>query len=56
MHVDNAFLRLSPRRGTLRGHAMKLGVKAICIEIGNPNAFMEDLIRMCYLGIARYPK
>jgi hypothetical protein len=41
-------------RGTLRGHAMKLGVKAICIEIGNPNAFMEDLIRMCYLGIARF--
>jgi hypothetical protein len=33
---------------------MKLGVKAICIEIGNPNAFMEDLIRMCYLGIARF--
>lgn len=39
--------------GTLRGYAMKIGVKAICIEIGNPNAFMNDLIRMCYLGVAR---
>ena len=33
---------------------MKLGKKAICIEIGNPNEFMDDLIRMCYFGVARF--
>jgi uncharacterized protein len=30
--------------GTLRGAAMDLGVKAITVEVGNPNAFQDSMI------------
>lgn len=51
-----------PSDGTLRGAAAALGIKAITLELGNPNTFQKNLIRtglsgihnlLTYLGIVK---
>ncbi|MBK7870762.1 MAG: succinylglutamate desuccinylase/aspartoacylase family protein [Saprospiraceae bacterium] len=51
-----------PSDGTLRGAAAALGIKAITLELGNPNTFQKGLIRsglsgihnlLTYLGIVK---
>ena len=37
--------------GTLRGHAMSLGIPAITLEIGNPHRFQPELIRHSLTGL-----
>lgn len=39
--------------GTLRAAAMARGIKALCIEIGDPLVFQTNLIVNTYMGIAR---
>ncbi len=40
-----------PSDGTLRGAAEELGIKAITLEVGNPNTFQKGLIRSGLTGI-----
>ena len=40
-----------PSDGTLRGTAAELGIKAITLEVGNPNTFQKGLIRDGLTGI-----
>lgn len=40
-----------PSDGTLRGTAAEMGIKAITLEVGNPNTFQKGLIRDGLTGI-----
>lgn len=40
-----------PSDGTLRGAAEELGIKAVTLEVGNPNTFQKGLIRSGLTGI-----
>jgi len=40
-----------PSDGTLRGTADEMGIKAITLEVGNPNTFQKGLIRDGLTGI-----
>lgn len=40
-----------PSDGTLRGHAMALGIPAITLEIGNPHLFQPEYIRRSLTGL-----
>lgn len=44
-------LHNTPADGTLRGHAMTLGIPAITLEIGNPHLFQPEYIRRSLTGL-----
>lgn len=44
-------LQNQPSDGTLRGHAMDLGIPAITVEIGNPHRFQPEFIRLSLSGL-----
>lgn len=44
-------LQNQPSDGTLRGHAMDLGIPAITVEIGNPHLFQPEFIRLSLSGL-----
>ena len=44
-------LQNQPSDGTLRGHAMDLGIPAITVEIGNPHRFQPEFIKLSLAGL-----
>ncbi|KAI8803150.1 hypothetical protein BJ742DRAFT_761789 [Cladochytrium replicatum] len=46
-------LHSSGQDGTLRGAAMQKGIKAITVEIGNPQLLQNQYVQWSYLGVMR---
>ncbi|TPX35144.1 hypothetical protein SmJEL517_g02366 [Synchytrium microbalum] len=46
-------LHNSGQDGTLRSAAMTLGIKAITVEIGNPQLFQNQYVQWSYMGVMR---
>lgn len=51
--VDSLELLLLTLLGTLRSAASTIGIKAITVEIGNPQLFQKQFVQWSYKGVMR---